>query len=61
MSILLLSLINFVPGLHLRQTEEDEILGGDFVEMGEVSLEQNFILRSINKYRLISSILFFTN
>ena len=54
MSILLLCLINLVPGLHLRQTEEDETRGGDFVEMGEVSLEQNFILRLINKCRLIS-------
>ncbi|OWA53099.1 Ammonium transporter 1 [Hypsibius exemplaris] len=29
-------IINKIPYLHLRQTETDEALGGDFVEMGEV-------------------------
>ncbi|OQV11853.1 Ammonium transporter 1 [Hypsibius exemplaris] len=35
-SVIILYLINRVPCLRLRQTEEDEALGGDFVEMGEV-------------------------
>ncbi|XP_055357688.1 uncharacterized protein LOC129602636 [Paramacrobiotus metropolitanus] len=33
---IILFIINKIPGLHLRQSEEEEELGGDFVEMGEV-------------------------
>ncbi|KAJ3109400.1 hypothetical protein HDU97_006645 [Phlyctochytrium planicorne] len=34
-----LTAINFIPGLHLRPSEDDEILGGDLSEMGEVAYE----------------------
>ncbi|GAU89741.1 hypothetical protein RvY_02253-1 [Ramazzottius varieornatus] len=35
-SFALLFVINKIPGLHLRQSEEDEVRGGDLAEMGEV-------------------------
>ncbi|GAU89698.1 hypothetical protein RvY_02215 [Ramazzottius varieornatus] len=35
-SFALLFVINKIPGLHLRQSEEDELRGGDLAEMGEV-------------------------
>ncbi|OQV25535.1 Ammonium transporter 1 [Hypsibius exemplaris] len=35
-SIILLFFINLIPCCRIRQTETDEALGGDFVEMGEV-------------------------
>ncbi|XP_055356849.1 uncharacterized protein LOC129601932 [Paramacrobiotus metropolitanus] len=35
-SIILLVIINKIPGLHLRQSDVDEVMGGDFAEMGEV-------------------------
>ncbi|KAJ3058791.1 hypothetical protein HK102_010315 [Quaeritorhiza haematococci] len=38
-SYLILTLINFVPGLRLRASEEDELKGGDLGEMGEVAYE----------------------
>ncbi|KAJ3135185.1 hypothetical protein HK101_004267 [Irineochytrium annulatum] len=38
-SFLILSVINLIPGLHLRPTEDEEILGGDLGEMGEVAYE----------------------
>ncbi|KAJ3258481.1 hypothetical protein HK103_003603 [Boothiomyces macroporosus] len=31
--------INYIPGLHFRQSEEEEMLGGDICEMGEVAYE----------------------
>ncbi|OQV21652.1 Ammonium transporter 1 [Hypsibius exemplaris] len=34
-SYLILFIINKIPGLHLRQSEADEALGGDMAEMGE--------------------------
>ncbi|OQV25502.1 Ammonium transporter 1 [Hypsibius exemplaris] len=37
MSLIFLLLINLIPGLQLRQSKEDERLGGDFAEMGEVA------------------------
>ena len=36
MSFALLFIINKIPGLQLRQSEEDELRGGDLAEMGEV-------------------------
>ncbi|KAJ1548554.1 hypothetical protein HK405_002703, partial [Cladochytrium tenue] len=38
-SFILLFLINLIPGLKLRVPEDDEILGGDLGEMGEVAYE----------------------
>ncbi|KAJ3128112.1 hypothetical protein HK098_005174 [Nowakowskiella sp. JEL0407] len=38
-TFLLLLLIDSVPGLHLRPTEEDEGLGADISEMGELAYE----------------------
>lgn len=40
-SCLILFVINFIPGLSLRSTEEDEIMGIDDAEIGEfaVSIE----------------------
>ncbi|KAI9350002.1 ammonium transporter AmtB-like domain-containing protein [Zopfochytrium polystomum] len=38
-SLIILSIINFIPGLKLRVSEDDEILGGDLGEMGEVAYE----------------------
>ncbi|KAJ3414625.1 hypothetical protein HDV05_006266 [Chytridiales sp. JEL 0842] len=35
----ILTVINYIPGLHLRPSEDDEILGGDLGEMGEVAYE----------------------
>ena len=35
---LILLVINFVPGLHLRTTEEDEIMGMDDTEIGEFAV-----------------------
>ncbi|KAJ3275949.1 hypothetical protein HDV01_006816 [Terramyces sp. JEL0728] len=32
-------IINYIPGLHFRQSEEQEMLGGDICEMGEVAYE----------------------
>jgi ammonium transporter, Amt family len=42
----ILLLINFIPGLHLRASEEDEIMGMDDTEVGEfaVSLTISCIL-----------------
>ena len=37
-SFIILYIINKIPGLHLRQSELDEVLGGDYAEMGEVFL-----------------------
>ncbi|KAJ3102482.1 hypothetical protein HDU96_009615 [Phlyctochytrium bullatum] len=34
-----LTVLNFIPGLKLRPSEDDEILGGDLGEMGEVAYE----------------------
>ncbi|KAI9356778.1 ammonium transporter AmtB-like domain-containing protein, partial [Zopfochytrium polystomum] len=36
-AFVLLSVINMIPGLHLRPTEDEEIQGGDLAEMGEVA------------------------
>ncbi|KAI9355103.1 ammonium transporter AmtB-like domain-containing protein [Zopfochytrium polystomum] len=38
-SFILLTIINYIPGLKLRVDEDDEILGGDLGEMGEVAYE----------------------
>lgn len=38
-SLIILSIINIIPGLKLRVSEDDEILGGDLGEMGEVAYE----------------------
>ncbi|GAU94604.1 hypothetical protein RvY_06344 [Ramazzottius varieornatus] len=35
-SFILLFVINKIPGLHLRVSDEDETIGGDYAEMGEV-------------------------
>ena len=35
---LILLLINFIPGLYLRATEEDEIMGMDDTEIGEFAV-----------------------
>lgn len=35
---LLLLLLNFIPGLHLRASEEDEIMGMDDTEIGEFAV-----------------------
>jgi hypothetical protein len=35
----LLSIINRVPGLNLRDSHENELLGTDYIEMGEVAYE----------------------
>lgn len=47
-SCIILFLINLVPGLHLRSSEDDEILGIDDAEMGEfaydyVELSRDFV------------------
>ncbi len=39
---LILLLINFVPGLYLRATEEDEIMGMDDTEIGEFAVSPFF-------------------
>jgi Amt family ammonium transporter len=39
LSFIILTAINYIPGLHLRPSEDDEILGGDLGEMGEVAYE----------------------
>ncbi|KAJ3206657.1 hypothetical protein HDU67_008032 [Dinochytrium kinnereticum] len=36
---IVLTAMNFIPGLRLRPSEDDEILGGDLGEMGEVAYE----------------------
>ncbi|TPX37519.1 hypothetical protein SmJEL517_g00502 [Synchytrium microbalum] len=38
-SYIMLIIINRIPGLHLRPSEEEEILGADLAEMGEVGYE----------------------
>jgi hypothetical protein len=40
-SFIILYTINKIPGLHLRQSEEDETRGGDMAEMGEVRSNTN--------------------
>jgi ammonium transporter, Amt family len=35
---LILLLLNFIPGLHLRASEEDEIMGMDDTEIGEFAV-----------------------
>jgi Amt family ammonium transporter len=35
----ILVIVNFIPGFKFRQTPEDELLGGDLGEMGEVAYE----------------------
>ncbi|KAJ3053333.1 hypothetical protein HK097_004506 [Rhizophlyctis rosea] len=37
-SYILLTIINFIPGLHIRPTEDEELLGSD-IQMGEVAYE----------------------
>lgn len=37
-SCIILFLINLIPGLHLRISEEDEILGTDDAEIGEFAV-----------------------
>ena len=32
-------MINYIPGLNFRPNEQDELLGGDLGEMGEVAYE----------------------
>ena len=46
---LILLVINFIPGLHLRSSEEDEIMGMDDAEIGEfaVCLSPLFLLRTL--------------
>jgi Amt family ammonium transporter len=39
LSFVILYTINKIPGLHLRPLEDDELLGGDLGEMGEVAYE----------------------
>ncbi|KAI9090197.1 ammonium transporter AmtB-like domain-containing protein [Phlyctochytrium arcticum] len=39
LSCLILIIINKIPGLHLRPSETDELLGNDLGEMGEVAYE----------------------
>jgi len=42
-------LCHLIPGLHLRLTEEEEKLGGDFINMGEVAckiMSSNLHLRN---------------
>ncbi|KAJ3317757.1 hypothetical protein HDU76_001067 [Blyttiomyces sp. JEL0837] len=39
LSYIILFGINMIPGLHLRPVEDDELLGGDLGEMGEVAYE----------------------
>jgi ammonium transporter, Amt family len=43
-SCLILLIVNFIPGLHLRVSEEDEVMGIDETEIGEfaVSLLSSF-------------------
>lgn len=36
-TVIILFVLNRIPGLHIRQSEEEESNGGDFAEMGEVS------------------------
>ncbi|KAJ3194596.1 hypothetical protein HK101_002353 [Irineochytrium annulatum] len=38
-SFIILTVINLIPGLHLRPSDDEEILGGDLGEMGEVAYE----------------------
>ncbi|KAJ1552287.1 hypothetical protein HK405_011910 [Cladochytrium tenue] len=38
-SLIILSIINIIPGLQLRVSKDDEIIGGDLGEMGEVAYE----------------------
>ena len=37
-SCLILLILNFIPGLHLRVSEEDEIMGIDETEVGEFAV-----------------------
>jgi ammonium transporter, Amt family len=41
---LILLVINFIPGLHLRALEEDEIMGMDDTEIGEFAVSPYCIL-----------------
>jgi ammonium transporter, Amt family len=39
-SCLILLVLNFIPGLHLRVSEEDEIMGIDETEVGEFAVSR---------------------
>lgn len=44
---MILLLINFIPGLHLRASEEDEIMGMDDTEVGEFAYDYVELLRDV--------------
>lgn len=46
-SCLILLIINFIPGLSLRSTEEDEIMGIDDAEIGEFAYDYVEITRDV--------------
>ena len=46
-SCLILFLINFIPGLHLRASEQDEIMGMDDAEVGEFAYDYVEVSRDV--------------
>lgn len=56
-SCLILLVLNFIPGLHLRVSEEDEIMGIDETEVGEFAVSPTCHFDSIvNHQTLIAAI-----
>jgi ammonium transporter, Amt family len=46
-SCLILFIINFIPGLHLRASEQDEIMGMDDAEIGEFAYDYVEVSRDV--------------
>jgi Amt family ammonium transporter len=46
-SCLILFIINLIPGLHLRASEEDEIMGMDDAEVGEFAYDYVEVSRDV--------------
>lgn len=50
-SCLILLALNFIPGLHLRVSEEDEVMGIDDTEIGEFAVSSADLLLPLSPSR----------